>query len=70
MDSPARPGVLVDLSLSLGLSGDLNEAAVRLDEAAASATAAGDRRVESLVAIRKVALSPRLSATPFETLPR
>ena len=67
-DSPARPGLLVDLSLALGLSGRPNDEAVRLEEAAASARAAGDRRVESLVAIRKMALSPRLSTTPFETL--
>jgi class 3 adenylate cyclase/tetratricopeptide (TPR) repeat protein len=67
-DAPARLGLLVDLSLVLGLSGRPNDEAERLDEAAASARAAGDRRVESLVAIRKIALSPRVSSAPFETL--
>jgi class 3 adenylate cyclase/tetratricopeptide (TPR) repeat protein len=67
-DSPARPGLLVDLSLAFGLSGRPNDEAERLEEAAASAQAAGDRRVESLLAIRKIGLSPRLSSTPFEAL--
>ena len=67
-DSPARPRLLVDLSLALELSGRYDDEAVRLEEAAALARAAGDRRVESLVAIRKMALSTRLSSTPFETL--
>jgi class 3 adenylate cyclase/tetratricopeptide (TPR) repeat protein len=68
VDSPARPGLLVDLSLALGLSGRISEETGRLEEAAVSARAVGDRRSVSLAAIRKVALSPRLSSTPFETL--
>jgi class 3 adenylate cyclase/tetratricopeptide (TPR) repeat protein len=67
-DSPAHPGLLVDLSLALELSGRYDDEAVRLDEAAALADAASDRRVKSLVAIRRVALSQRLSSSPFETL--
>lgn len=67
-DSPARSGLLVDLSLALELSGRYDDEAVRLEEAAALAQAAGDRRVESLVAIRKTALSSRLSSAPYETL--
>jgi tetratricopeptide (TPR) repeat protein len=67
-DSPARPGLLVDLALALELSGRYDDEAVRLDEAAALATAAGDRRAKSLVAIRRVALSQRLSSSSFETL--
>ena len=67
-DSPARPGSLVDLSLALDLSGRYDDEAERLEEAAAAAQAAGDRRVASLAAIRKVALSARLSSSPFETL--
>jgi class 3 adenylate cyclase/tetratricopeptide (TPR) repeat protein len=67
-DAPARPGLLVDLSLALGLAGRLNEEAARLEEAAAVAQAAGDRRVVSLVAIRRTELGTRLSSSPFETL--
>ncbi len=67
-DPAARLRLLVDLSLALELSGRYDDEAVRLEEAAASARAAGDRRVESLVAIRKIALSQRLSSSPFETL--
>lgn len=67
-DSPARPRLLVDLCLALELSGRYDDEAVRLEEAAALAQAAGDRRVESLVAIRKTTLSQRLSSYPFETL--
>jgi class 3 adenylate cyclase/tetratricopeptide (TPR) repeat protein len=67
-DASVRPGLQVDLALGLDFSGRPNDAAVMLEEAAASARAAGDRRVESLVAIRKIALSPRLSSTRFETL--
>jgi tetratricopeptide (TPR) repeat protein len=67
-DSPARPGLLVDLSLALDLSGRLNDEGARLEEAAAAAQAASDRRVESLVAIRRKVLSVRLSSSPYEAL--
>ncbi|MDP9302249.1 MAG: AAA family ATPase [Actinomycetota bacterium] len=67
-DAPARPRLLVDLCLALELSGRYEDEAVRLEEAATLARAAGDRRVESLVAIRKMALSIHLATSPFETL--
>jgi len=67
-DPRARGRLLVDLSMALGLSGRPNDEAARLEEAGALARAAGDRRMECLVAIREVALSPRLSSIPFETL--
>ncbi len=69
-DSPDRPGLLIDLSQALGLSGRPNDEATRLEEAAASARAVGDRSMESLAVIRKIALNPRLGWTPFETLLR
>jgi hypothetical protein len=67
-DTPARPRLLVDLCLALELSGHYDDEAVRLEEAATLARAAGDPRVESLVAIRKTALSIHLATSPFETL--
>jgi len=67
-DAPARPRLLVDLCLALELSGRFEDEAVRLQEAATLARAAGDRRVESLVAIRKMALSIHQATSPFETL--
>jgi class 3 adenylate cyclase/tetratricopeptide (TPR) repeat protein len=67
-DAPARPRLLVDLCLALELSGRYEDEAVRLEEAATVARAAGDRRVESLVAIRKMALSVHLATSPFESL--
>jgi class 3 adenylate cyclase/tetratricopeptide (TPR) repeat protein len=67
-DSPSHPRLLVDLCLALELSGRYDDEALRLEEAAAVAQAAGDRRVESLVAIRRMALSQRLSSHSFETL--
>jgi len=57
-DSPARPRLLVDLCLALELSGRYDDEAAQLEEAASLAQAAGDRRVESLVAIRKTTLRP------------
>jgi tetratricopeptide (TPR) repeat protein len=67
-DPPARLRLLVDLSLALEMSGRYDDEAVLLEEAAALAGAAGDRRVESLVAIRKVALGMAMSSSPYETL--
>jgi class 3 adenylate cyclase/tetratricopeptide (TPR) repeat protein len=68
VESSARLRLSVDLCLALELAGRYDDEAVRLEEAAASAQAAGDRLVASLVAIRKVALSQRLSSHTFETL--
>jgi class 3 adenylate cyclase/tetratricopeptide (TPR) repeat protein len=68
LDAPARPRLLVDLCLALELSGRYDDEAVRLEEAAALVEAAGDRRVASLVAIRKVALSIHSATSPFGTL--
>ena len=68
-DAPARPRLLVDLCLALELSGRYDDEAARLDEAAALVQAAtSDRRVSSLVAIRKVALSIHSATSSFETL--
>jgi tetratricopeptide (TPR) repeat protein len=67
-DAPPRSRLLVDLCLALELSGRYEDEAARLEEAATLAQAAADRRVESLVAIRKKALSIHLATSPFETL--
>src|SRR6185369_2858969 len=67
-DSLARPRLLVDLALALDLSGRSNDAALRLEQASASARSAGDRNTESLVKLRTIALSARLSTTSFQAL--